>query len=225
MKKSQVTLIIFFEIKGFKNQYWTFSQMVLAYSKLKNVDGIEFFKSLGTGGGNGFDLTPSFTNYCWLMVWESEKHAREFLQNNLYFKIYRERCVSGQVLFLENILSHGLWSNLNPFEKAHDYIEDSKVLVLTRARIKLSKLLQFWLKVGMTVKKLYSFSDLELAVGVGEFPLIQQATISIWKNKDAMNKFAYKDATHHEIIKLTRKYNWYREELFARFQIVDEINF
>lgn len=225
MKKGQITLIIFFKINGFRNQYWAFSQMVLAYFKLKNVIGLKFFKSLGTGGGNGFDLKPSFSNYCWLMVWESEQDAREFLHSNLYFNQYRERCILGQVFFLENILSHGQWSNSNPFEKAHDYVEGSKVLVLTRARIKFSKLLQFWLKVGKTVKKLYSYPDLEGAVGVGEFPLIQQASISIWKNIDAMNKFAYEDTTHIEIMKLTRKYKWYKEELFARFQIFHEIKF
>lgn len=223
MKNSQITLIIFFKITGFRNKYWAFSQMLISYYRLKNIVGLNFFKSLGTGGGNGFDLTPNFSNYCWLMVWESEEQAREFLQTNLYFNEYQNKCQSSEILFLKNIISKGLWSKVNPFEKTDDIIENENVLVLTRASIKLSKLIYFWIKVGNIVKKLYSSSDLKLAVGVGELPLIQQATISIWNNKDAINKFAYEDKTHLEIVNLTRKYSWYKEELFARFQITDQI--
>ena len=40
--------------------------------------------------------------------------------------------------------------------------------------------------------------------GIGELPFIQQATISIWKNNNFINDFAYKEIDHAAIIKKTR---------------------
>ena len=48
---------------------------------------------------------------------------------------------------------------------------------------------------------------------------MEQATFSVWKNFDAVKKFAYVSKEHSEIIKKTRKRNWYSEDLFARFII------
>jgi hypothetical protein len=52
---------------------------------------------------------------------------------------------------------------------------------------------------------------------VGEWPLIQQATLSVWKTKAEMMDYAYKNQHHKEVVQLTRKLNWYNEEMFARF--------
>jgi heme-degrading monooxygenase HmoA len=45
------------------------------------------------------------------------------------------------------------------------------------------------------------------------------ATVSIWKDLDSVKKFAYQSAEHLKAIRLTRKHNWYSEELFARFWV------
>ena len=66
--------------------------------------------------------------------------------------------------------------------------------------------------------------DLEFAIGVGELPFIQQATLSVWKNKAAMQHYAYTDATHKNVIRLTRKHQWYSEELFARFSLTAQVH-
>lgn len=102
--------------------------------------------------------------------------------------------------------------------------DTSKIVVLTRARIKWRRLWQFWTKVGRTANELYKFDELEYAIGIGELPFIQQATISVWKNYEAMKRYAYADDTHKNVIKLTQKYQWYSEELFARFVLVSTEN-
>ena len=53
--------------------------------------------------------------------------------------------------------------------------------------------------------------------GIGEVPVIQMATFSIWKNLASLKDFAYSSKGHQNAIKLTRKVDWYSEELFARF--------
>jgi hypothetical protein len=39
-----------------------------------------------------------------------------------------------------------------------------------------------------------------------------------------MKRYAYLDDTHKNVIKLTQKYKWYSEELFARFVLVSTEN-
>jgi hypothetical protein len=41
----------------------------------------------------------------------------------------------------------------------------------------------FWSKVGSVSQSLEGYDGLVLSIGVGEWPLIQQATISIWKTQ------------------------------------------
>jgi hypothetical protein len=53
---------------------------------------------------------------------------------------------------------------------------------------------------------------------VGEWPLIRQATLSVWENKAAMRRFAYEHRAHREVIQRTYARNWYSEELFAEFR-------
>ena len=53
--------------------------------------------------------------------------------------------------------------------------------------------------------------------GIGEVPVVQMATFSLWKNFNAVKEYAYKSKQHKEAIRKTRKNNWYKEELFSRF--------
>lgn len=219
----QITTVIFFDFQGMSNKFWGFKQVPLANLKLGKVPGLSFFKSMGSGGGEGFDAWPSFSKYSWIMVWDERSKAEDFLKNNPYFKEAKSRASGINTLYLKNIMSHGKWSGKSPFIPDNSGADDSKIVVLTRARIRLSRLWQFWRKVGKTAKDLYRFDELEFAVGIGELPLIQQATISIWSSIDAVKRYAYKQEAHKKVIALTRKYNWYSEELFARFFLEKEV--
>jgi len=53
--------------------------------------------------------------------------------------------------------------------------------------------------------------------------LVRQATFSVWDSARAMQDYAYKDARHREVIQLTRREQWYGEELFARFRVLHSI--
>ena len=219
----QITTVCLFEFNGFSHQYWAFKQVPLAFRSLKDVPGLTFFKSMGSGGGQGFDFTPSFRVYAWLMVWQNQDFADAFFQAHPYFRTYRNRCASAEAFYLKNIMAHGKWSGGNPFEKALDADDSGPIVVLTRGRIKASRLVQFWRKVGRTANELFKFPELEFAIGVGELPFIQQATLSVWKTKEAMQHYAYTDATHKNVIRLTRKHQWYSEELFARFSLTARV--
>ena len=58
---------------------------------------------------------------------------------------------------------------------------------------------------------------------MGELPLFEQATFSIWDSIDHIKKFAYKDDLHLNIVKKAKEQNWYKEDLFARFLVKSDI--
>ncbi len=134
-----------------------------------------------------------------------------------FYKEYLNRSSEQFSVYANAAESHGYWDKVQPFIKSEVLSLEMPVLVLTRASIHLKKLLSFWSKVGKVSHSLNGYKGLVLSIGIGEWPLIEQATISIWQTQADMLDFAYKNKHHKEVVKLTRKLNWYKEELFARF--------
>jgi hypothetical protein len=64
---------------------------------------------------------------------------------------------------------------------------------------------------------LYENGGLIYTKGIGEVPIRQMATFSLWKNMDALKAFAYQSKGHRSAIEKTRQRNWFKEELFVRF--------
>ena len=214
---SQITTCTFFKLESFPNKFWAFSQMQLGHTHFKNIDGLVFYKLLGSGAENGFSSRPNFGTYALLCIWETEIHAVEFFENNSFFKKYRSKSSESFTVFAHSEEAHGKWDGKQPFISSATLEIDKPIMVLTRASIRISKLISFWRKVGNVSKSLEDYEGLVLSIGVGEWPLIQQATLSIWKTQAEMIDYAYKNKKHLEVVRLTRKLNWYKEELFARF--------
>ena len=191
--------------------------MQLGHHQLKNIDGLAFYKILGSGAKNGFSAKPNFGTYILLCVWESESQAETFFAENIFFKEYQERSCEVMTIYMHSAEVHGTWDGRTPFQKNAELAMDKPIIVLTRARIRFRKLLSFWSRVGSVSQSLENYGGLVLSIGVGEWPLIQQATLSIWKTQKEMMDYAYKNPKHREVVMLTRKLNWYKEEMFARF--------
>jgi hypothetical protein len=213
----QITTSTFFKLETFSNKWWAFKQMRQGHTKLQKISGLTFYKILGSGAKNGFSAVPNFGTYVLLCTWESENHAQTFFEENTFFEAYRKRSVEQFTVYLNSAETHGFWDGKQPFHKNAELAQDKPIIVLTRARIRFRKLLSFWSKVGTVSQSLENSDGLVLSIGVGEWPLIQQATISIWKTQKEMLHYAYKNPKHLEVVMLTRKLNWYKEEMFARF--------
>ena len=106
---------------------------------------------------------------------------------------------------------------------AEDNNTSGQIVALTRATIKFTTLLKFWKKVPDVQQLIRSDKNVLFKIGFGEVPGRQQVTFSIWPSQSAMNAFARHNGAHAEAIKSVRKDNWFSEELYARFKIVDEI--
>jgi len=199
--------------------------MGIAQNKIKNVDGLFFYKFLGTGGGDGFSLRPDFSTYAFLGVWDNYESYNKCLTKHPLFLDYQKKAHTQRDLILRNINSHGLWNDKNPFKNgsvSSQHKKSKKIVVITRATLRWNRLLSFWNAVPRASKAIKNAKGVLYYKGIGEWPFIQQATISIWDNLKSINEFAYKDKIHSDIVKATRKKKWYKEDLFSRFNLVSD---
>ena len=183
-------------------------------SRSKNVG---FYKSLGTGKGETF--TPADANSLrWGLV--AQVHDLESFDQSLVVKRWRKNSVDEFRAVLEPISSHGKWAGKEPFvATAKDWT--GPVAAITRARIKWHQNFRFWNSVPPVTMSLKSAPGLISAIGIGEAPIGLQGTFSLWESAAAIREFAYKGAAHQKAIADTATYNWYSEELFARFAVKD----
>lgn len=214
----QITTITFFRYVSFRNKAWGFGMMQFANNDLRKVDGLSFYRLMGSGKGRGFNPLPDWSVYCLIQVWESEEVAEVFFNSSDLIKRYNERTDELFTLYMKNISAGGTWVGKNPFEKAADLDPNVPIAIITRATIKWNWLFKFWKYVPTSEEGLDGNEGLIYTKGVGEVPIIQMATFSLWKDFEAVKQFAYKSKQHQEAIKKTRKYEWYSEELFSRFQ-------
>lgn len=197
------------------------------------ADGLLFQKLLGSGIDYG--MVPNLSTYAFLGVWANESVANSFLQS-VDFQEFTGPLTDTGTLWLSPIKAHGRWDGINPFEiEARNSKTGNKnslvhsftlspappIAVLTRATIRPRALPDFWRHVPQARQRLHDQGDaLLFGIGVGELPLIQQCTISVWRDAQAVDQYAYRQSGHREVVRLTRQRQWYSEELFARFAVL-----
>lgn len=200
---------------------WALAQMATAPPQLKRVAGLQFFQLLGSGADNGFGFWPNLRRYGLLATWAQAEDAAAFFGAHPVWAAYTQRSVEIWTAELAPLQAHGAWDGVNPFAGAITNCQpEGPVAVLTRASIRLRRAARFWRFVEPTSRALAGAEGLRLAIGLGELPLVRQATFSVWESVTAMQQYAYRDVRHREVIQLTRREGWYGEELFARFQVV-----
>ncbi len=218
MQIDQIVTVTFFRFSGLSNRWWAFRQMGLSPESLKAIPGLTFAKMLGSGAGNGFSIRPNFGVYGLLGVWENEALADQFFDSHPLFRECRERSEDLWTAYLHTAKVNGQWDNQMPFLVSTPYDPEKPVGVLTRATIYPRHLWRFWRFVPPVSRSMSRHQEgLVFSIGIGELPLIQQATFSLWQNSRYMQAYAYQSPHHSKVVKRTREIGWYSEELFARF--------
>lgn len=215
----QITTITFFRYPSLKGKWWAFLMMQYAHKYLSQTQGLSFYKLMGSGKGLGFNPLPDWSVYSLLQVWETEAAAERFFNSAPLMEKYQRYSSELWTLYMKNISAAGKWSGVNPFQVSPSLDKhNTAIAVITRATIKWNKLVPFWQYVPTSEKPLQENEGLIYTKGIGEVPIVQMATFSLWKDLESVKRFAYKSAGHQEAIRKTRKLNWYKEELFSRFQ-------
>jgi hypothetical protein len=219
----QITTVSIFHFSGFGNRFWALSQMGIAPLSLRNISGLQLCKLMGSGADNGFGIKPNWGVYAMFCIWDKEKDAHRFFEENPVFQAYKDRATHWRTVFCAPTMAHGLWDKKMPFEIQKAFDPAAPVAVLTRATIKRRFMLKFWKQVPGVSHALQDKPGLQYAIGIGELPLIQQATFSMWESGKAMMDFAYRGEDHKKVIAQTRALGWYKEELFARFEVTNVV--
>ncbi|MDX1627676.1 MAG: spheroidene monooxygenase [Fulvivirga sp.] len=185
--------------------------------ELASVAGQSFYKLMGSGRGLGFNAWPDWSVYVLFQVWEKEDDALRFFDQHPFFETYRQKSEEYWTVHMQCVQAVGNWDGQNPLKTVQSNDSDGPFAVLTRATIKWGKMFKFWSYVTRAQRPLKGIDQLIFTKGVGEVPIRNMATFSLWESKEDMLSYAYGTKAHQGAISRTKKYDWYEEELFARF--------
>jgi hypothetical protein len=161
----------------------------------------------------------TFSNYAIISSWKDDSYRKEFLEKNEIMTTILSKCHKRIELKIDPYEFKGSWHKINPFKNDSSY-KGGKILIITRARVKFRKLLEFLISTSKASKSIKNHSGALYYKGVGELPIIEQSTISIWESEEKMKMYAYSNSDHMQIITKARKRRWYSEELFVRCNII-----
>jgi hypothetical protein len=211
---------------------WKISLLSLPYAifriavdriPLRNDPNISFFKLVGCGKGNTFTPLDADPRRWGLVLCFDSGYLKEFDESKLV-KRWRSKCKGEFRVILNPISSHGTWSHREPFSFRNDDKSESnkgngQVAAITRARISFSKYPRFLRAVPSVARALHESPGVMCAIGIGEAPVGLQGTFSIWESAEALREFTYKSHPHADAISASQQFDWYTEELFARFSV------
>ncbi len=200
------------------HRLWGWSRIVLRDGPLLKpgtVPGLRFAKALGSGHEGGFGLRPSGSRQGLLTVFESQAQADAFVATSPIVQGYAERSTEFLVATLRATSCRGSWGGASIRPTRHA-VPAGPVAALTRASIRASKAITFWRHSPASERSLEQAAGCQLAVGLGEAPLLRQATFSLWDNQAAMDAYA-RSGAHLQALRGAQQGGWFTESMFVRF--------
>ena len=211
---------------------WGLAQLMMAPLRTITVPGLLFQKILGSGKDGGFGLSPGLNYQGVFSVFASPDQASAYLHGAQQVKAYRDHANEFFAAQLQPLSCRGAWSGFrfdSPAGAAEQYPRESPepggnypsgpVASLTRASIRPQKAMAFWRQSPDAESDLANASGCDLAVGLGEAPVLRQATFSLWKDQAAMDAYA-RSGAHQRAITAAYGQDFFSESMFVRFHPV-----
>jgi spheroidene monooxygenase len=217
---AQVVSLSFYRFDSVLARMWAFAMMGLARPVMARMPDVGFWKLCGSGAGEGFDLRPNAGVYAILATWPDLATAQKAQSTRWLFDLYRRQSNETWTVYLSTDSVRGAWSGQEPFSVSTQ-TGPGPLAVLTRATLKPGKLPRFWGRVPNISKVIGQDPNVLFKIGIGNVPLFQQVTFSIWPDAARMAAFA-RTGPHAEAIRAVRDEGWFREELYARFTLLSE---
>lgn len=192
-----------------------------------NHEGLLFAKVMGSGHDGGFGLRPSPTHQGLVCLFDCVSNAQQFFNSdwiNDYRTHSRELCHS----LLAVTSAKGSWDGTAWTTTPEIALEGryraatstEPIAALTRASIRFSKTLSFWRYAPPAQEALVDAPGCELAMGLGEAPMVRQCTVSVWRSQDDMDNYARQGA-HHKAINAAWRHDFFSESMFVRMRLLE----
>lgn len=193
--------------------------------RLGRQSGLAWGRYLGTSRG-GHTLGVDLARWAWFCCWDDEAAAGHF-HDDLQARLDPTEIAT---LWLRPLRSRGRWAGhsipvADPAEHADPMAGNGTpgsaaepVVVVTRARVRPTRWRPFTGAMPGVDADLGQAPGLLHSIGVGEWPVLTQGTLSVWADTPSMTAFARTQA-HRTAVRRTADEGWYAEELFARFSV------
>ena len=185
--------------------------------RLGGVDGLAFWRLLGTGSGDSTGGGADLARTAMFAVWANEGDLDRFLETSPIPARWDEAEEAWHVR-LRSIGGHGRWRGVDPLEGVEEGRRDGAVAIVTRADVRRSAWKVFGAASNVVDAELHTAPGLIDVVGIGEAPIGRLATFSLWESLGDARHFAYSMPDHVDVVRRTREEDWYSEELFVRFE-------
>jgi hypothetical protein len=206
-----VTLVLV----DFRSRWWAWSRLVRGPGALRGVPGLRFAKVLGSGHEGGFGLKPSATRQGLLCVFDAGDQAAAFVESSSVIDAYRQHAREFCAFRLRPYASRGSWDGMTLAVSA-PAPATGPIAALTRASIHPLRTASFWRMAPAAQRDVEHAAGCRLGVGLGEAPLLRQATFSVWDSAAHMDAYARRGA-HLEAIRASRAGGHFTESMFVRF--------
>lgn len=180
------------------------------------VPGLRWARALGSGHEGGFGLRPSASRQGVFAVFEDEAAADRFTQHSPLLQRFQARSREWALLKLQAWQARGHWSGQSLACAIQPPAMSLPVAALTRASVKPSRAVAFWRHTPQSQVDLAAAPGCQLAVGLGEAPVLRQATFSLWDSVAAMDAYA-RSGAHLAAIRAAGREGYFSESMFVRF--------
>ncbi|MFM8768066.1 MAG: spheroidene monooxygenase [Rubrivivax sp.] len=194
---------------------WGFMRLVLGDRPLRHTPGLAFVRLLGSGHDGGFVLRPGLDHHGLFLLFDGDDAADRFIEGSSVLAGYRAHAREVCVLKLRATSCRGTWAGRSVVPTRPAPLR-GPVAALTRGSVRLSRLRPFWRHSPATQASVALAQGCELAMGLGEAPLLRQATFSLWRDQASMDAYA-RSGAHLQAIRAAAEGGHLSESMFVRF--------
>lgn len=196
------------------HRWWGYARFVVQRLLMRGTPGLVLCKVMGSGFDGGFGLKPSGSRQALFCLFRDEASADAFLASRVP-RQYADRAQEFCSAKLRAYSCKGTWSGATIVVTA-EAPAVGPIVSLTRASIRPSRARQFWKMQPPSEVALLQAPGCLLATGVGEAPVLRQATFTLWASVAAMDAYA-RSGAHLAAIRAAYGGGFFSETMFVRF--------
>lgn len=220
---SGVVLVLLLDYRA-RHCPWGWMQLAARGRGWADTPGLRFAKVMGSGHGGGFTLRPSASHQGVIALFDGEASALAFAHGPRVASM-RARARSHWLGVLQVISARGAWDGRawqsgSPAAPARPPpgAPAGPIAVLTRASIRPWRAAAFWRHAPAAQAALAHAEGCELAMGLGEAPMLRQCTFSLWRDAAALEAYARQGA-HQHAARNAQHQGFFSESMFVRMAL------